>query len=225
MARHFCRLGMRVIATGRKQEKLDQLSLEFGDRLESMAIDLSEVQNVERLFDFCREQNWKLDGIVHCAGITMNLPLRASSISATEDIVRINFESLVEITRLASSKRYTKEGAAIVAMSSTASITGGKGLSLYSATKAAVNLFVKSAAMELSSRKIRINAIAPMFVETPMYYQTVEEIPGIDVAIAGSQPFGLIQPKSVAELAEFLLSEKAKYITGSVIIMNAGAAV
>lgn len=121
-----------------------------------------------------------------------------------------------------SSKRYANDGASIIAISSTSSLCGQKGGSIYAASKAAVNSFVKSASMELISREIRINAIAPAMVETPMYYRTAKLIPEIIEDTQRTQPLGVIQPESVADLAEFLMTEKSKYITGMVIPINAG---
>lgn len=214
--------GATVVAVARGQEKLRALAEELGERVLVYPADLSELEGVQGLFDFCKKNSLKLDGIVHCAGTAMTCPLRANSIEKTEYLMRVNFESLVEICRFAASKRYTNEGASIVALSSTAALCGDRGLSVYSASKAAINTFVKSAAMELVSRKIRINAIAPAMVQTQMYYDTIEEIPSMEAVIQNAQPFGLIEPEAIAELAEFLLSEKAKYITGSIIIVGAG---
>lgn len=214
--------GATVITVARNQEKLRALAEELGERVLVYPADLSELESVQGLFDFCKKNNLKLDGIVHCAGAAMTCPLRANSIEKTEYLMRVNFESLVEICRFAASKRYTNEDASIVALSSTASLCGDKGLAVYSASKASVNTFVKSAAMELVSRRIRINAIAPAMVRTPMYYHTIEEIPSMESVIENTQPFGLIEADAIAELAEFLLSEKSRYITGSIIVVGAG---
>lgn len=214
--------GATVLAVARSEEKLHTLAGELGERILVYPADLSELESVQGLFEFCKDNNLKLDGIVHCAGTAMTCPLRVNSIKKTEYLMRVNFESLVEICRFAASKRYTNDGASIVALSSTAALCGDKGLAVYSASKAALNTFVKSAAMELASRKIRINAIAPAMVRTPMYYNTIEEIPNMESVIKSAQPFGLIEPEAIADLAEFLMSEKARYITGSIIVVGAG---
>lgn len=222
MVRLFRENGMAVVAAGRNQERLRTLSSDLGGQIWTYAADLSELKNVRKLFDFCRENKLKLDGIVHCAGVTLNCPLRVNDISETEQLMRINVEALIEICHFASSGRYVSKGASIVALSSTASLCGGRGLAAYSASKAAVNNLVKSAALELSPRQIRVNAIAPAMVRTPMYYDTIAQIPDIEAAVQANQPFGLIEPESIAEIAAFLMSDKAKYITGSVLTVSAG---
>jgi len=222
MTRHFYKEGATVIAVARNGQKLQTLKEELGSRLWVCPADLSIPENVRTIFGFCKENGLKLDGIVHSAGVTMNCPLRSNRIESMEQLMRVNFEALVEICHYASNKSYAKEGAAIVAISSTAGLRGGKGVAVYSASKAAVNNLVKSAAMELLPRKIRINAIAPTMVRTKMYYDTVEEIPNIEEMVNAAQPLGLIEPESIAEVAHFLLSEKARYITGSILTVGAG---
>ncbi len=222
IAQLFHENGAVLVAVGRSQEKLRALTSNLGERIWTYPADLSELGNVRKLFDFCRENELKLDGIVHCAGVTLNCPLRANDITETEHLMRTNVEALIEICHFASSGRYVNKGASIVALSSTASLCGARGLAAYSASKAAVNNLVKSAAMELSLRQIRVNAIAPAMVRTPMYYDTIAQIPEMEAAVRANQPFGLIEPESIAEIAAFLMSSKAKYITGSVLVVNAG---
>lgn len=221
---NFFSEGARVIAVGRNKDALRALAT--AEKSENAIIpleaDLAHLENVQAIFDFCKQNCWKLDGVVHCAGITLNVPLRVNNIEDTERLFRINVEALAEICRIAASRRYTNEGASILAMSSTASLGGGKGIAVYSASKAAVNVLVKTAAKELIDRKIRVNAIAPAMVRTRMYDETIQELPELEESLRYSQPLGLIEPGSIADLANYLMSEKAKYITGEIIVVGAG---
>ncbi len=154
MTRHFYKEGATVITVARNEQKLQTLKQELGSRLWICPADLSNPENVRTVFGFCKENGLKLDGIVHSAGVTMNCPLRSNRIEPMEQLMRVNFEALVEICHFASNKSYTNEGAAIVAISSTAGLRGGKGVAVYSASKAAVNSLVKPTVMELLSRKM-----------------------------------------------------------------------
>ncbi len=223
MTYYFHEKGANLILASRSETKLNAIVSDLKENILAYPIDLSKIGDVKELFEFIRTHAIKLDAVVHCAGVTANVPLKTNDADQMEYIFRLNFEAFAELCKYASSRRYTNEGASIVAMSSTASLCGGKGLSIYSSTKAAINNFVKSAAMELSSRKIRVNAIAPAMVETDMYYKTIKECPDVEQGVKYSQPFGLIQPDYIAYLAEFLISDKAKYISGSTIVMGAGA--
>lgn len=223
MTDYFYSKGANLIVAARSKEKLNNILYKLNKNILTCPLDLSKPENIKELFEFIKSHSIKLDGIVHCAGATANIPIRANDVSQTEYLFRLNFEAFSEICKYASSKQYSNDGASVIAISSTASLCGNKGLSIYSATKAAINNFVKSAALELSSRKIRVNAIAPAFVDTDMYYKTIEECPNVEQEIKYSQPFGLIQPEYIAYIAEFLISEKAKYISGSTIVLGAGS--
>lgn len=225
MARHFHAHGATVVMAARSEDKLRDLLQEMKERCYVIPADLSIMENIEKVFLFCKDHGLKLDGIVHCAGVTANLPLRVNDIKHMEDLLHINLGALVQMCRYASSKRYTNDGASIIAMSSTASFCGDRGLSLYSASKGAVNTFVKSASKELAARKIRVNAIAPAMVNTNMCAETFRELPERRVSVEYEMPLGIIEPEYIAYLAEFLISEKAKYITGAVISVGGGLVV
>lgn len=223
ISEYLLSLGANVIMIARSLEKLEKIAKKgWEGEAFYYQYDLCNLESIKQIFDYCKEQNIKLDGIVHCAGLTANMPLRVSNVETVSQVLRVNLEAFIQICKYAASKKYTKDNASIVALSSTASIRGGKGLSVYSASKAAINIFVKSAAMELSHRGIRINAIAPAMVETEMYHETKREIPGIENAVLSNQSLGVIEPVYIAYLAEFLLSDKSKYISGETIVVGAG---
>lgn len=222
IAKYFHSQNANVFLVARSESKLQSMADDFGKRAWVYSIDLAELNHIKAMFEFAKENGIKFDGIVHCAGVAFNLPIKVNDIAQMEYTVRVNLESFMEMCKYVASRKYANEGASVIAMSSTVSLCGDKGLSAYSATKAAINNFVKCAAMELSSRNIRVNAIAPAMVETNMYYDTIRELPEMENIVKGNQPFGLIQPEYIAYLAEYLLSEKSRYITGTTIVMGAG---
>ena len=222
MVNLFVSRGAKVVAVGRNREKLDAINLKFGDYVSTFQLDLKEMNAIKLVFDSCKSDGVMFDGIVHCAGITLNCPLRVNNCIQTEEMLRVNFGVLADICCIASSKRYVNEGASIVAMSSTASLCAAKGTATYAASKAAVNSLVKTAAVELVPRRIRINAIAPSMVNTPMYERTIEEIPNMLNVVNSQQPLGLIEPESISKIAAWLMSDEARYITGAIIPVGAG---
>ena len=116
----------------------------------------------------------------------------------------------------------TKEGASFVWISSNASIKANKGLSNYSASKAAVNAAVKSIALEIAP-KFRINAISPGFVKTEMiekWSQVYDE--EYIKAMAASYPLGLGQPIDITPLVCFLLSPMSRWVTGQNLVIDGG---
>lgn len=222
MSRYFYSKGAKVVMVARNHEKLTKMAEEMGDRAYVYSTDLSIMENIKSIFDFCKEKTLKLDGIVHCAGLTANIPLRVNDIDIMDQIMKVNVEAFAQMCKYVSSSKYSNDGASMVAISSSASLVGDKGIAIYSASKAALNVLVKSAAMELTSRKIRVNAIAPAMVNTEMYQNTLLETPHMKDIVESNQPFGVIEPEHIAYLAEYLISDKSKYITGETIVVGAG---
>lgn len=222
MAEHLSSQGANVVLVARRKEQLEKVADKIGPNAFIYPCDLENTETIEDIFSFIKSLGLKLDGIVHCAGLTASIPLKVNNIAIMDSIMKINVEAFAQLCKFASSKRYTNDGCTIIGMSSTASLCGDKGLAIYSASKAAVNVLVKSAALELAPRKIRVVAIAPVMVRTEMYYNTIKEIPAMEGIVAANQPLGLIEPEYLAYLAEFLMTDKAKYITGTVIVVGAG---
>ena len=119
-------------------------------------------------------------------------------------------------------KKYSNERASIVAISSSAAYSCGKGMCTYSSSKAALNAAVKVMGKEFMKRMQRVNAILPTFVDTPMAERMDASLNDLEAKVA-RQPLGLIEPQQIAYLVEFLLSDKASYITGACIPVSAGS--
>jgi len=107
-----------------------------------------------------------------------------------------------------------------VAISSIAAHTGTEGLSPYTASKASLSLSVKVLARELARKKIRVNAISPGMVRTPIFKPEEKEY--LDNIEKQVYPLGLGEPDDIAAAAAFFLSEKSNYITGADLIMSGG---
>lgn len=216
-------IGSNVVMVARSIDKLKQIAeREWLGKTYVYHYDLNNLESIKQIFDYCKDQGIKLDGIVHCAGLTANMPLRVNNVETVDRLLRVNLEAFIQICKYAASKKYTNDNASIVTLSSTSSIRAGKGLSVYSASKAAINMFVKSAALEMRYRGIRINAIAPAVTKTEMYYQSIKEIPGMEEGVLANQVFGVIEPLYIAYLVEFLLCNRSKYISGETILVSAG---
>lgn len=222
IARRFHALGATLVLAARNREKLEAMVEECSGNAYAVSADFTQLDAMKSVFDFCRERKLLLDGAVHSAGITLNRPLKVNDPQQTEQLFRINFGAFMEICHYAASKRYVREGASIIVMSSTSVYGRTKGLAAYSASKAAVETAVKVASAELVGRKIRVNAIRPADVETPMHYAAIAEAPEIVERMPYTQPLGLIKPEKIADMAEYLLSDKACYITGSILTIGAG---
>lgn len=211
--------GYHVIMVARNKERLEKIHSENIENTAYIPCDLSRLDDVPSIFEFCIDKGIKLDGLVHCAGDVWNAPVKTCSMEKMMYLYRLNCMSFVELSKLFYKKKYSQDGASIVAVSSISSWKNASGLCAYSASKAALNSSVETMSKEFIRRKIRVNAILPGFVNTEMTQKSMDYIGRKDVFM----PLGVIEPQYISYLVEFLLSEKAKYITGSLIPVTSGA--
>jgi 3-oxoacyl-[acyl-carrier protein] reductase len=163
----------------------------------------------------------RLDILVNNAGLWGPTPLGSTSLETLETLLDVNVKGVFWLTQAALS--HLRDGARIVNLSSIAGRIGrAGGRSVYGATKAAVDAFTRNWALELAPRKIRVNAVAPGYVETDMTagYFADEKI--LKNAV-DRQPFGrLARPEEVAEVVLFLCSPQSAWITGDSINVSGG---
>lgn len=216
-AKYLSEQGYTLVLTARSEDRLNTIAQSLSSPCHIFPYDLNDLDHIETIFEYCKEQNLKLDGMVHCAGITIGLPVRSISYDELESVMRINYYAFVELAKSFSKRAYSNNNGSIVAMSSISAYTCWSGTGCYSGTKAAMNAMVRVMSREFSNRSIRVNAIAPAVVETPMG-DSVKEFKVIDE----SQPMGGIEPRQISYMIEYLLSEKAKYISGAIIPISAG---
>ena len=216
---YLAKQGATVILIGRNEERLREIKEQIGDRAYTYVCDLSHTEEIRGIFDFCRENGLKLDGMVHSAGISEPMPVRSVSIQNVEETMRVNCMSFAELGKYFGGKRYSNEQASVVAISSLAATRPAMGQVSYAASKAALNSMVEVMSKEFLKRKIRVNAIMPSYVDTPMVAEggRFGMNNGID-----QMPLGVIEPIQIAYLTEFLLSDRSKYITGAAIPVSAG---
>lgn len=211
--------GYHVLMVARNKEKLKDIHENHIQNTTYFNYDLSQLDNIESIYHVCTENGIKLDGLVHCAGAIINSPVKTCSMEKMEYLFKLNCMSFVELAKLFYKKKYSNDGAAIIAISSMAAKANVAGQCAYSASKAALNSAIETTSKEFIRRKIRVNAIMPHIVNTEVTQRGLESIEQINEKM----PLGIIEPEYIGYLVEFLLSEKAKYITGNLIPVSAGA--
>lgn len=214
----------KVVLVGRNREQLEAtLSKLSGSGHHIVQCDLCDSQQVKRMVEDLALHG-PLDGLLHCAGIQKTTPLRAFDSQAFDDIFHINVSAAIELAKAVSSpKLFNKNGGGLVFISSIVSVKPEKGKLEYAATKAALNSAVKTMACELASRFIRVNAVLPAMVQTPILESMFSELPEESVdAIRRKHLLGILDPADVADLCVFLVSDRSKRITGEHIVIDSG---
>lgn len=219
-AEYLSARGATVVLVARNEEKLDKIQEGLRTKSYLFPCDLQALDNISNIFDYCAVQGLRLHGMVHCAGVNHDIAIQHNDIELMQETLTVNYMAFVELGKYFMKKKHSVDGASIVAISSSAASFFSPGMCTYSSSKAALEATVKVMAREVLRRKIRVNAIAPACVDTEM----IKNAPFINAdEIAQSQPLGMIDPLYISYLIEYLLSEKARYITGATIPVFAGA--
>lgn len=205
-------------------EKLTETMSFGGDCCHPITIDLTDSSAVADAVVKIVERFGKLDGLVHCAGISSRKPLNVLSKEGFSKVMDVNFFSFVELVKHCTKRKHINDGASIVVMSSISSIRGYKAKTEYCVSKAAVDAFVRCMALELADRKIRVNSVMAAEVLTPLALKA-RETNAMVGATDFDAPLGPSEPYEVANTIAFLLSEATKTITGTSILIDGGACV
>ncbi len=223
IARRLAAEGYRVIgiARNRSRESQDAEAEAFGTgSLVFISFNLGEVENIPDLIAGVRKEHGPVWGLVNNAGISFEGALAMMPVSQIEQLIRINMLSPIVLTKSVVRGMLSDGGGSIVNVSSVTASTGYSGLSVYSATKSSLIGFSRSLAREVGRAGIRINCVAPGFIDTQMTQKLDAEQKERIVRRSALQRLAEID--DVANAVEFLLSDKAKNITGTVLTVDAG---
>lgn len=220
-------LGATVVGIGRNQERLEGMKAKckYPENMFLEQKDLTEdIEGLPKYVKSLKEKYGKFSGMAYCAGVTALNPLRTITYEYLTNIFNINyFAPIMMIKSIGDKRNNVGLGTSIVTISSIDAILNSKGQSVYGASKAALSASVKALSRELTQQNgVRINAVLPSMIKTPMTLQ----VEGLDDNKAdiesGLYPFGWGEPNDVANMIVYLLSDKAKFISGQNYVIDSG---
>jgi 3-oxoacyl-[acyl-carrier protein] reductase len=225
IARKLAEIGFQVIAVARKETS--QLSSAILERegngpgsIRFVPFDLANVEEIPSLLRKLRKEFGPIYGLVNNAALGTDGVLALMHDSKIEQLVRLNTLSPIVLTKYAVRSMIADGGGRIVNIASIVGSTGYSGLSVYGATKASLLGFTRSLAREVGKMGVNVNAVAPGFVDTDMTQKLGDE--KRQQIVRRSALRRLTSLNDVANAVEFLLSDKANSITGTVLTVDAG---
>lgn len=220
MAAEGANIAFTFLSSPDKAKELEDELKQYNIKAKGYQSDASDFKAADQLITDVLAEFQTLDVVVNNAGITRDNLLMRMSEEHFDEVIRTNLKSVFNITKAAQRPMLKQRKGSIINVSSVVGVKGNAGQANYAASKAGIIGFTKSVALELGSRNIRCNAIAPGFIETEMTQalnaETVKQWrDAIPLKRGGT-------PEDVANLVVFLASDNSAYITGQTINVDGG---
>ncbi len=183
-------------------------------------LNVASYSEVEKGTETLLEQAGSIDTVINNAGITRDNLLMGMKEDEWDSVISVNLKGTFNVSKHIIKSMIRKRNGTIINIASVIGLMGNKGQANYAASKAGIIGFTKSLAKEVGSRNVRVNAIAPGFIETEMTRKLPEEVIKNYAKLIPLNRMG--QPSEIADLCLFLASDMAKYITGQVINVDGG---
>ena len=215
--------GAEVVLTGTRQNALDDLMADLGERCHALTANLSDREAVAGLADQAAEKTGKpVDILVNNAGITRDGLMMRMKDEDWDAVMEVNLNAAMILSRAVLRGMMKNRWGRIIQMSSIVGYTGNPGQANYAAAKAGMTGFTKALAAEVASRGITANVIAPGFISTPMTDALTDDQ---KANLLGNVPAGRLgQAREIAAAVAYLASEEAGYMTGATLHINGGMA-
>jgi NAD(P)-dependent dehydrogenase (short-subunit alcohol dehydrogenase family) len=218
-------LGATITLSGRNQEQLDHTRGQLhGQGHQTAPFEMTRLEEIPAWIKDLAAAHGPFHGVVHSSGIHKAIPVRLLGPAAIDEIMRINVYSAAMLARGFRQKGCRAEGiGSIVFLASVAGIVGEAGVAAYSASKAALLGLTRSLAIELAPEKIRVNTIAPGFVQSEMGDRLKQGLtPDQFSVIERKHPLGIGHVRDVANGIAFLLADSSRWITGTTLVIDGG---
>jgi NAD(P)-dependent dehydrogenase (short-subunit alcohol dehydrogenase family) len=213
--------GARVIITGRRKDAVETAAKELD--ITGLVADQSKVLDIEHLAEEVKKKFGKVDILLINAGITKFSTIEQIEESQFDEMMNVNFKgAYFTLSRFIP---LLNEGASVIMLSSTSATISPQSASVYAASKAALNAVVKIAALELASRKIRVNAVSPGPVATEIMNKIgLNET--LENQLLQSIPMRRMgKPEEVASMIHYLAGEEASFLTGANFLVDGGQSI
>jgi len=216
--------GAQVVLLARSGELLKDLKSEIDATASAKAInftaDVKIQDDLKKVFEELNRQKIYLDVLVNNAGVMKDAVIQMVQQKLIDEIYETNVYGTIHASQLAVKSMLKKRGGSIINLTSIVGVNGNLGQSIYASSKSAVIGFTKSLSKELASLNIRVNAVAPGFIDTAMTKEIDQRFYEKNISSIGMKRIGL--PEDVAKTILFLASDLSSYVTGQIIGVDGG---
>ncbi|WP_298672505.1 SDR family oxidoreductase [uncultured Sphingomonas sp.] len=218
--------GARIAIMGSSQVRLDQAALELGGEVLTIRGDVTSFDDLAHMHDVVHRTFGTLDILFANAGVAFGTPIATTDEAAYTRMMDVNVKGVFFTVQAV--LPLMREGGSIILNTSWLNQVGAPGRALLSASKAAVRSFARTLSAELLDRKIRVNAVSPGSIETPIHRgknQSEEEFRAYATKVGAQVPLGRMgRPEEIAAAVLFLASDASSYMLGAEIIVDGGRA-
>ena len=216
--------GARLILVDINEGNLKEVSSNCLSEVYPLTLDLTDAELINTKIKEATREFGKVHGFVHCAGMPYIAPLAAINANKAAKLQQLNTYAAIELAKVCSSKLcFAGEQGSIVLISSVYGIVGSSANVVYAMSKGGIISITKALAIELVSKGIRVNCIAPGFIKTPMMRDVAGSMDSEYFERLNSlHPMGLGEVSDIANGILFLLSDMSKWMTGSVLNIDGG---
>ncbi len=226
IAKAFIAHGAEVIITARNKEHLEKACKTLGEQCKGHIFDLKELAGIADFVSDIENEYGAIDILINNAGIHLKKDALDVSDKAYEEVIRINQQAVFSMSRECAKKMMARKKGVILMISSMASQYGIPKVIAYTAAKSAIEGMTRGLAVEWSPAGIRVNCIAPGFIETDMSSKALNGDKERKARVLSRTPMGRLgTPEDVALAAVYLASDAAEYVTGIVLPIDGGNAI
>ena len=223
MAKQFIAYGAEIIITGRNREQMEEACKALGEKCKGLIFDLQYISQIADFVSTAEKEHGAIDILINNAGIHLKKDALEVSDDEYEEVIRINQQAVFALSRECAKKMVARKKGVIIMISSMASQYGIPKVIAYTAAKSAVEGMTRGLAVELSPLGIRVNCIAPGFIETDMSAKALNNDKERKQKVLSRTPMGKLgKPEDVAHAAVYLASDAASYITGVILPVDGG---
>lgn len=222
-AKKFVKEGAKVVIADLNEEDIKRTIneiREMGGEIEGICVDVTKMESVNKMIEFTLEKFGRIDVLVNNAGITMDSTLLKMTEEQWDKVIDVNLKGVYNCGQAAAKVMVEQGSGVILNASSVVGLYGNFGQTNYAATKWGVIGMTKTWAKELGRKGIRVNAVAPGFIATPMVKKMPEKVIEMMKEKAPLQRLG--EPEEIANAYAFLASDEASFITGAVLEVSGG---